>query len=99
MSSPVEISNRAKSRLEALQAEISEVIDRQVSQREILERVVEREYDSKADLVNSFRSETDRYSEEWEPPTDEEMEAFFSGTSDWGFETSEAEIDEVLYGR
>lgn len=95
MSSPVEISDRAKSRLEALQAEISEVIDRQVSQREILERVVERGYDSKADLVNSFRSETDRRS--GEPPTDEEMEAFFSGTSDWGFETSEAEIDEVLY--
>lgn len=99
MSSPVEISDRAKSRLKALQAEISEVTDRHVSQREILERIVERGYDSKADLVNSFQSVTDRHSEEWETPTDEEIEAFFSGTSDWGFETSEAEIDEVLYGK
>ena len=107
MSSPIEISDRAKSRLEALQATIRDATGREVSQQEIVERVVERGYDSKAELVNSFQNETDRpdremtksrSDDEWEPPTDAEVAAFFAGTSDWGFETSEDEIDGTLYG-
>lgn len=108
MGAPIEVSNRAKSRLEALQAEIREATGREISQREVIERVVERQYNSKADLVNSFRDNGKSHSEkvgeissddDWTPPSDEEITAFFSGTTDWGFETSEEEIDDILYGK
>lgn len=108
MSSPIEVSDRAKSRLETLRDEVRKATGREMSQREIIEYVVERGYASKADLVSSLRDGRELRSEgetpvfatdDWEPPTDEELAAFFSGTSDWGFETSQEEIDDVLYGK
>ena len=36
--------------------------------------------------------------DEFEGLSEEETERWLSGTRDWGFETTEAEVDEVLYG-
>lgn len=36
--------------------------------------------------------------DEFEGLTEAEKERWLSGTSDWGFETTEAEVDEILYG-
>lgn len=99
MSSSIDISDQTKSRLETLQAEIRETTGRDVSKQEIVDRVVEREFESREAVIESFREERSAFSDEMDDsPSDEEIEAFLSGTSDWGFETTEAEIDEVLYG-
>lgn len=100
MGSSVDVSDRTKRRLEQLQAEIEATTNRAVSQREILDRLVSEGYDSKDALIASFRDETGGESDdEWDGLSEAEIEAFLSGTSDWGFETSEDEVDEILYGK
>ncbi|WP_132059272.1 hypothetical protein [Halorussus amylolyticus] len=99
MSSSVDISDRTKSRLEALQADIRSETGREVSQDELLDRIVEHGYDSKEALVESFRDDANVNSDDWDGLSEDEIDAFLSGTSDWGFETSEEDIDEVLYGK
>lgn len=49
-------------------------------------------YESKDELIDSFR-------DEFEPLSAAEIDRWLSGSSDWGVETSEDEIDDVLYGR
>lgn len=87
----VKMDEETKSRLEELQAEIKLETGRKVTQQELLDRIVSDAYGSRDDLVDSFR-------DEWEGLSEEEIERWLSGTSDWGFETTEAEIDDVLYG-
>lgn len=100
MSSSVDVSDRTKRRLERLQAEIEAVTGREVSQREVLDQIVGQQCDSKEELVTSFRDKADADSgNDWQGLSEEEIDAFFAGTSDWGFETSEEEIDEILYGK
>lgn len=99
MSSSVDVSDRTKRRLEQLQAKIEAATDREVSQRQVLDRLVKEGYDSKEALVSSFREEMDvDPDDDWESPSEEEIDAFLSGTFSSGVETDEEDIDEILYG-
>lgn len=87
----VKMAEHTKSRLEELQAEIKLETGRKVTQQELLDALVERAYASREEVIDSFRDEGPDL-------TDEEIEQWLSGTSDWGVETSEDEIDDILYG-
>ena len=91
MATSVKMDEETKSQLERLQAEIKLKTGTKVTQQEVLERLVERAVDSKAELVDSFR-------DEFVPLTEEEIEAFHEGMIDSGAETDEEDIDDILYG-
>ncbi|MFP8953296.1 hypothetical protein ACLI4Z_10035 [Natrialbaceae archaeon A-arb3/5] len=91
MTTSIKVTDTTKSRLEELQAEIRLETGENVTQQELLERIVSDSYESKAELIDSFR-------DEFEPLSDEEIERWLSGTVDSGVETKEEDIDDVLYG-
>lgn len=91
MATSVKMDEETKSRLERLQAEIRLETGRQVTQQAILARLVESAVESKVDLIDSFR-------EDRVPVSDAEREAFHRGTIASGVETSEEDIDDILYG-
>lgn len=91
MATSVKMDDDTKARLERLQAEIRLQTGKRVTQQDILARLVERAIDSKAELVDSFR-------EERVPVPDDEREAFHDGMVSSGETTTEADIDDVLYG-
>ncbi|MEY7849345.1 hypothetical protein AB7C87_09110 [Natrarchaeobius sp. A-rgal3] len=91
MSTSIKVTDATKSRLEELQAEIRLETGRNVTQQELLERIVTDSYESKDELIDSFR-------DEFEPLSEEEIDRWLSGSTDWGVETTEDEIDDVLYG-
>lgn len=91
MSASIKVTDTSKSRLEELQAEIRLETGRNVTQQELLDRIIATTYESKDELIDSFR-------DDFEPVSDDEIEAWLSGSSDWGVETTESEIDELLYG-
>lgn len=91
MSASIKVTDTSKSRLEELQAEIRLETGRNVTQQELLDRIIATTYESKDELIDSFR-------DDFEPVSDDKIEAWLSGSSDWGVETTESEIDEVLYG-
>ncbi|WP_158855467.1 hypothetical protein [Halorhabdus sp. CUG00001] len=90
MTTSVKIATNTKDKLEQLQAEIKLETGRKVTQQELLDRLVRHGFDSKGALIDSFRDDFEGLSEA-------EIEQFLSGTSDWGMETSEAEVDRILY--
>ncbi len=91
----MDVSDRTKRRLEQLQAAVEEATDRDVSQRELLDQLVRERYDSKEAFVASFRDE--REPDDWNGLSEEERDAFFSGTFASGTETGEEAIDDILY--
>jgi len=91
MATSVKMDEETKSRLERLQAEIKLKTGKQVTQQAVLERLVERASESKAEFIDSFR-------DEFAPLSDEEIEAFHQGMIDSGEETDEDDIDDILYG-
>lgn len=93
MATSVKMDEHTKSRLEELQALVKLRTGRKVTQQELLDRLVQRAYDSREAFVESFRPE-----DGWEGLSEEEVERWLSGTTDWGVETSEEDVDEVLYG-
>jgi len=92
MPTSVKLDAGSKDLLERLQADIKLETGRKVSQQELLTRLIERGYESRADLIDSYRDDFDGLSED-------EIGQWLSGTSDWGMETTEGEIDEILYDR
>lgn len=93
MATSVKIDERAKSRLEELQAEIKLETGTKVTQQELLDRIVEHAFDSKEELIDSFRID-----DEWDGLSEEEIEQWLSETTATGNPVDEEEIDEVLYG-
>lgn len=85
------MDEETKSRIEELQAEIKLETGKQVTQQEVLARLVESAYASKSEFVDSFRDAATSLS-------DEEIERFNGATFDSGVETDEADVDEILYG-
>lgn len=90
MATSVKMDEETKSRLEELQAEIKLETGRKVTQQELLRRLVDDAYTSTSELVESFR-ETDV------SLSDEEIEAFLSGTTAGGDPVDEEDIDDALY--
>lgn len=91
MTTSVKMDDDTKARLERLRAEIRLQTGARVTQQELLARLIEEAIESKADLVDSFR-------EERVPLADAEREAFHEGMVSSGVTTSEADVDDVLYG-
>ena len=91
MATSVKMDEETKSRLERLQAEIKLETGRKVTQQELLARVVDEAYVSRADLVDSFRRRT-------VPVGDGDRRAFNQGTVSSGVATTEEDVDDVLYG-
>lgn len=93
MATSIKIGEDTKDRLEQLQAEIKLETGRKVTQQELLDRIVAREFESKAALLDSFR-------DEWEGLSATEIEAWLTGTTasaDSG-DASLEDHDELLYG-
>lgn len=90
MATSVKMDEETKSRLERLQAEIRLKTGQQVTQQAILERLVNDATASKDEFIESFR-------ESRVPVDDDTHEAFHEGTIASGEETTENDIDDILY--
>jgi len=91
MATAVRMDEDTKATLEELQAEIRLKTGKNVTQQELLARVVETAAESRSEFIDSFRDGA-------ETVTDEELERFDEGMISSGVETEEADIDEILYG-
>ena len=91
MTTAVKVEEEAKSRLEELQAEIRLRTGTKVTQQELLTRLIDDAYESRADVIDSFRETT-------VPLTEAEKDAMHRGRISSGVETDEDDIDEILYG-
>ena len=88
MATAVEIDDEAKSRPEELQAEIRLRTGRTVTQQDLLSRLIDDAYESRAELVDSFRESAVQL-------TVAEKEAMHRGRISSGVETDED--DETIY--
>lgn len=91
MATAVKVDEDAKARLEELQAEIRLRTGESVTQQDLLTRLIDDAYESRADVIDSFRDST-------VPLSDEEKEAMQRGRISSGVETDEEDIDDILYG-
>jgi hypothetical protein len=91
MATAVKMDEETKSRLEELQAEIKLKTGTKVTQQELLARLVESAVESRAEFIDSFRDGTVTLS-------DGELAAFNEGQISSGVETTEDDIDDILYG-
>lgn len=91
MTTAVKVDEEAKARLEELQAEIRLQTGSKVTQQELLSRLITEAFESRADVIDSFRAST-------VPLTDEEKARMGRGRISSGVETDEDDIDEILYG-
>lgn len=91
MATSVKMDEETKSELEELQAEIRLQTGTHVTQQELLERLVDHAIESKDDLIDSFRDDVAQLD-----ATD--RAAFHDGMISSGEETSEEDIDDILYG-
>jgi hypothetical protein len=87
----VKVDEDAKSRLEELQAEIRLRTGEKVTQQELLSRLIDDAYESREDVVDSFREST-------VPLSDAQKEAMQEGRVSSGIETDEEDVDDVIYG-
>ncbi len=91
MTTAVKVDDDAKSRLEELQAEIRLRTGTTVTQQELLTRLIDDAYESRDDVIDSFREST-------VPLSTAEREAMRRGRFSSGLETDEEDIDDILYG-
>jgi hypothetical protein len=91
MTTAVKVDEETKVRLEELQAEIRLRTGKSVTQQELLTRLIDDAYESRDEVIDSFRDST-------VPLSDEEKEAMHRGQFSSGVETDEEDIDDILYG-
>ena len=91
MATAVKMDRESKSKLEDLQAEIKLKTGTKVTQQEILARLLDSAMESRAEFIDSFRDGPASLSEA-------EIEQFNRGTIASGVETTEEDIDDILYG-
>jgi hypothetical protein len=91
MATAVKVDEETKSRLEELQAEIRLKAGQSVTQKELLERLIDDAYESRSEVIDSFRAST-------VPLTDAEKERMQDGRFGSGVGTDEEDIDDILYG-
>ena len=87
----MKVDDDAKSRLEELQADVRLRTGETVTQQELLTRLIDDAYESRADVIDSFRTST-------VPLSDAEKVTMQQGRISSSVETDEEDIDEVLYG-
>lgn len=85
----IKIDEATKERLEDLRAEIRLATGTTVTQQELVDRIVDGT--SREELIDEF-------GDEFEGLDEEERRRALADTSDWGIDTSEDDIDEILYG-
>ena len=90
MATAVKVGEDAKSRLEELQAEIRLRAGTRVTQQELLTRLIDDAYESRAEVIDSFREST-------VPLSDAEKRQMQEGRVSSGVETDEDDIDDILY--
>ena len=91
MATAVKVDEDAKSRLEELQAEIRLRAGTRVTQQELLTRLIDDAYNSRTEVIDSFREST-------VPLSDAEKRQMQEGRVSSGVETDEEDIDDILYG-
>lgn len=91
MGTSVKVDDEAKDRLEELQAEIRLETGQNVTQQELLSRLIDDAYESRREVIESFRSSVT-------PLSEEEKELMRRYRFDSGTDTDEDDIDEILYG-
>ena len=91
MATAVKVDEETKSRLEELQAEIRLNAGQSVTQKELLERLIDDAYESRSEVINSFQVLT-------VPLTEAEKERMQAGRFSSGVETDEDDIDDIVYG-
>lgn len=91
MATAVKVDEDAKSRLEELQAEIRLRTGEQVTQQDLLSRLIDDAYESRAAVIDSFRAST-------VPLSEADKEAMHGGRIRSGTETDEGDVDDSLYG-
>ncbi|ESS08620.1 MAG: hypothetical protein A07HN63_01529 [uncultured archaeon A07HN63] len=91
MTTAVKIDEERKNRLEELQAEVRLRTGTSVTQKELLERFIDEAYESREEIINSFQKST-------VPLSESEKAAMQRGRFSSGVETTEADIDDTLYG-
>lgn len=91
MPTAVKMDEDAKSKLEALQAEIRLKTGKKVTQQELLSRLIQSAVNSRVEFVDSFRDGTRTLNET-------ELKEFNQGTIASGVKTAEDDIDDILYG-
>lgn len=85
----IKIDEATKERLEDLRAEIRLATGTTVTQQELVDRIVD---------GTSLEELIDEFGDEFEGLDEEERRRALADTSDWGIDTSEDDIDEILYG-
>jgi hypothetical protein len=90
MATAVKVGEDAKSRLEELQAEIRLRAGTRVTQQELLTRLIDDAYESRTEVIDSFREST-------VPLSDAEKRQMQEGRVSSGVETDEDDIDDILY--
>lgn len=91
MTTSVKIGDAAKDRLEELRAEIRLETGRSVTQQELLDRLIDRQFDSKDEILDSYR-------DEWAGLSEGEIERWLSGTVASGDPIEEDDVDRIVYG-
>jgi len=91
MATAVKVDEEAKSRLEELQAEIRLRAGTSVTQQELLTRLIDDAYESREEVIDSFREST-------VPLSETEKDRMRRGRFSSGVETDEDDVDDVLYG-
>ena len=91
MTTAVKVDDDAKSRLEELQAEIRLQTGRKVTQQELLTRLIDDAYESREEVIDSFRESS-------VPLSDAEKDTMREARFSSGVETDEDDIDDILYG-
>ena len=91
MTTAVKIDEERKDRLEELQAEVRLRTGTSVTQKELLERFIDEAYESREEIIDSFREST-------VPLSESEKAAMQRGRFSSGVETTEEDIDDTLYG-
>ena len=91
MATVVKVDEDAKSRLEELQAEIRLRTGEKVTQQDLLTWLIDNAFESREDVLDSFREST-------VPLSRGEIDATQRGRISSGVETDEEDIDDDLYG-
>jgi biotin synthase-related radical SAM superfamily protein len=87
MSTSIKVMDKDKKEFERLQSELSLRFGKEITQQELLSRIIELVKNSKEEFIHVNIL----------PLSEEEIEKIRKLQSDWGVETTEEEIDDILY--